>query len=1084
MPEAAGPILEQLFGALADDRPGAAEVAEVAEQLAAALAGLEDKAGFESDVNAALGGCFPDWGQLERMVQRHLGQNLQAIVSAKLNLTDVDFQLVGWASAQGRMLDLLLGMFQDATDNADRLALSERTAGRLGAAALLAWLNRIDRDRVTLVPPRARQVAVVCLRGVTGAALVGRLARVLDARPAQSDELGALFVFGAEEDHDASSTDLQRAVTFAEVVTRTRLADAAGVEYGMASVGAAAADGDAVGRARTLARLAASRGVVVDGGLGRMVVLEGARPLRYDASPEGRVERLVALDGAAEDADAFALEPELPVRRSIAPPATQQFRGRAAQLDLLFATLGEAISVEGPAVCVVIGEHGFGKSRLRNEGLLALPLREPTASHVVVVRGDRQRNGAQFAVLEEAVAASVGGELARAIFSGGDAGGDSLASRDRQFVALGELFAALGRHGPVTLAVDDAHRLDASSLELIARLGAPGSPVPLAVWAFFREGPSSKVLSANVFGMVQLPPLDDADALALMREIAPAAPDDLLARAGGNPLYLTELARAYRQNPTLRSLPRTLNETILANLNEVPEPGRSLLFTASVLGVRCWRSAIEALDGGGARLPLGNVMLRRSSSRFPDDVEYAFRVPLYQEVAYQQLPEARRAELHRKAGEWLSGRPGVSPAELAFHFDRGNDGRAAAAYAAAAELSARGGAVDATIEQVGRVLALSDDPEVVWRALVARDGVLQLTSQYELQGEGVAMMRAAAERTGSLARQAEAAWRECYLARMTKRPEVVALASRAIDLARRSGELRWGALACIEMATFYSDQGVHDLALEHCEFALTLAEPLGDAWLTARVKNACGYEAGESGKVLQALSYAREAARGYEEAGDARRQAIVMSNAAFAMIRLGRLDEALSTLETAIETSRRVGNERTLAVATQNRATLYRIRGRWEDAARDLAQSGLAAERLKHVRLSAAVGIEQAYLALQTGAAPAELARLAQRAQELVAQSDQPDARASATAVRLRAGGGGATEEALAQARAATAGLTAEARAELLVAIYEAGGRREDDRLAAAGAIDAHVQATASPADEGGSREVFLIRYLAPEGLR
>ena len=69
-----------------------------------------------------------------------------------------------------------------------------------------------------------------------------------------------------------------------------------------------------------------------------------------------------------------------------------------------------------------------------------------------------------------------------------------------------------------------------------------------------------------------------------------------------------------------------------------------------------WRASLAGRDGGEG---------------------YRFTHALYQEVAYQRLPAARRVQLHRRLGEREEAGYGLQvrerAAELAVHFTRGRD---------------------------------------------------------------------------------------------------------------------------------------------------------------------------------------------------------------------------------------------------------------------------------------------------------------------------------------------------------------------------------------------------------------------------
>ncbi len=106
--------------------------------------------------------------------------------------------------------------------------------------------------------------------------------------------------------------------------------------------------------------------------------------------------------------------------------------------------------------------------------------------------------------------------------------------------ALEELAAT----DPLVLCLDDVHWADPASLDALAALvrRPPAGPILLALAS--REGQVPGRLAAALgterATHIMLRPLTQAEAIELVGETA----NDIYARAGGNPLYLEQLARA------------------------------------------------------------------------------------------------------------------------------------------------------------------------------------------------------------------------------------------------------------------------------------------------------------------------------------------------------------------------------------------------------------------------------------------------------------------------------------------------------------------------------------------------------------
>jgi tetratricopeptide (TPR) repeat protein len=156
------------------------------------------------------------------------------------------------------------------------------------------------------------------------------------------------------------------------------------------------------------------------------------------------------------------------------------------------------------------------------------------------------------------------------------------------------------------------------------------------------------------------------------------AQTELLARAGGNPLYAEEYVRALRERGRFEQLPETIQGMIAARLDLLEPSEKALLQDAAVVGRTFWFGALLPETGGDRRLVEDRLhalerkefVRRERSSSVTGDVEYSFRHLLFRDVAYGQIPRAERAERHRHAAEWIEGlgRPEDHAEMLAYHY--------------------------------------------------------------------------------------------------------------------------------------------------------------------------------------------------------------------------------------------------------------------------------------------------------------------------------------------------------------------------------------------------------------------------------
>ncbi|EFO81009.1 adenylyl cyclase class-3/4/guanylyl cyclase [Oscillochloris trichoides DG-6] len=213
---------------------------------------------------------------------------------------------------------------------------------------------------------------------------------------------------------------------------------------------------------------------------------------------------------------------------------------------------------------------------------------------------------------------------------------------------------------------DNLHWADQVSLDLWQYLAANLADMPIILLGLHRGelnwggGPQGDGAEELDLGR-----LADGDCSILLTSLASdqRLSDELryqiIARAGGNPLFLEELLHALRSsNTALDALPDSLSGLLLARIDRLNERARALLRVAAVIGQRFPLGVLRAiyLEEQSALLhqlaDLDAQELTRLEREIPDRI-HLFRHGLMQEVIYQSLLYARRRELHRRIGEHL-----------------------------------------------------------------------------------------------------------------------------------------------------------------------------------------------------------------------------------------------------------------------------------------------------------------------------------------------------------------------------------------------------------------------------------------------
>ncbi len=259
-------------------------------------------------------------------------------------------------------------------------------------------------------------------------------------------------------------------------------------------------------------------------------------------------------------------------------------------------------------------------------------------------------------------------------------------TREEAFAAWRRFLEALAEPRPLVAVFEDLHFADEGLLDFVDYLAEWASGVPLLVLCtarpelIARRGGwgGGKVNSTTI----SLAPLSDDETAQLVHAILeqPLLEAELqatlISRAGGNPLYAEEFARLVGEGKQLEELPVSVQGIIAARLDALPEDEKELIQDAAVVGKVFWLGALTQMAGherGAAErglhaLERKEFLRRKRSSSVAGESEYSFGHLLVRDVAYGQIPRARRADKHRLAAEWIEalGRPD-DQAELVVH---------------------------------------------------------------------------------------------------------------------------------------------------------------------------------------------------------------------------------------------------------------------------------------------------------------------------------------------------------------------------------------------------------------------------------
>ena len=380
--------------------------------------------------------------------------------------------------------------------------------------------------------------------------------------------------------------------------------------------------------------------------------------------------------------------------------------GRDAELELLQNTYERALRDRRAHLFTIYGDPGVGKSRLAREfaeGLdgttviagRSLPYGEgvtywPLAEMVKAAAGIADDDPTEEALEKlratceiEAVADLLG------LASGILAAVEGERSREELAWAARAWAQKLAQAQPLVLVFEDIHWAEDPLLDLVEHLASWVRDAPLLILCLarpelldVRPGWGGGRVRATAIELEPLPAADSeelADALLAEHSLDGAVRDAVLEKAEGNPLFVEETIRMLvQENGRTGEIPDTLQALIAARIDGLPDPQKTLLQRASVMGRTFWEGAIatlapelEELQALLDDLLLREFLLDERRSTIGGERAFRFKHVLIREVAYASLSKSARAELHERFAGWLRERTGDEMLEIrAYHLQQ------------------------------------------------------------------------------------------------------------------------------------------------------------------------------------------------------------------------------------------------------------------------------------------------------------------------------------------------------------------------------------------------------------------------------
>jgi DNA-binding CsgD family transcriptional regulator len=630
------------------------------------------------------------------------------------------------------------------------------------------------------------------------------------------------------------------------------------------------------------------------------------------------------------------------------------FVGRDAELALMRQLVADLAAGAG-GVVLVEGEQGIGKSALLRAGLARASI---AGCQLISAAADELGHDLPLGLMTECL--SEVGLPIRTTKAGGIS--PVLVAADPVLASIEgllEFVDRLCRDGPVVMVTEDLHWADDASLQLWRRLIRAGDQLPLLLAGSCRPGLSREELRqarrellARGGTVLHLGPLRAAEVADLVARAVGGAPGprltQLVDRAGGNPLYVSELTDALILDGQVlvtngvadlacepaMPVPDALAGVIAGRLRLLGEDALRVLRWAALLGSESSAADLRAVAGpGGGDLEQGLSTTVAAGVISVAGPRLAFRHGLIRQVVLDGMPVSARLALHLKMARALA--------------DAGSAVERVAAQLVMVPEIAQGWVRDWLTEAgpsliyqaprlaadlLGRVLAEHDDADpqlqVLETFLIAVAFLLGRDEEVQQAG------RRALARPADPDRAAQISWFMAYaLLRAGRAQEGAAVVTAAV-CRPGVGEVQLARLQGVH-AVILAALGRPDEAARTGTVALEGAERVGDrlgAGLALHAHSSiCHLRADHRGRLVyidRALSVIGDA----PHVTDLR--LLLLANRPAALAQVGRAAEALAAAEDAVILAERLRYPTRLVRGAL--AALCFTAGRWDDALAEL----------------------------------------------------------------------------------------------------------------------------------------------------
>ncbi len=259
---------------------------------------------------------------------------------------------------------------------------------------------------------------------------------------------------------------------------------------------------------------------------------------------------------------------------------------------------------------------------------------------------------------------------------------------------------ARSRREPAVTLLEDLHWIDGSSDVVVTMLVEATAGTRSLLLVNFRPEYHAAWMQQSYYQQLPLLPLGEQAVTELLGELLGAdaslngLPERIRERTGGNPFFIEEVARSLIDERVLVGgvltrpvteirIPATVQAVLAARIDRLAEDEKRILQTAAVIGKEfaepVLRRVTSTVGEGGGPTDLAATLRALTQAEFLHEqalypeVEYVFKHPLTQEVAYHSQLSTRRAITHGAAARAVAERYADSLDEhaalIAYHWE-------------------------------------------------------------------------------------------------------------------------------------------------------------------------------------------------------------------------------------------------------------------------------------------------------------------------------------------------------------------------------------------------------------------------------